>query len=244
MSTNDLLLSVQNLTVAYGAVEALHNVSLELPKGRIVSVIGPNGAGKSTLLATLMGLMPYQGQISSGLIPTKRKWRVETLVAHGISLVPESRELFGQMKVEDNLVLGAYSRYTQGHRDQAQSLEEVYEWFPRLYERRQQYASTLSGGERQMLAIGRALMAKPSVLMLDEPSLGLAPLIVVEILEIVQKLRDAGVSILLVEQNARAALRISDYGYVLETGQVVLEGEAQSLLHDPQVVSSYLGMKA
>lgn len=244
MSTNDLLLSVQNLTVAYGAVEALHNVSLELPKGRIVSVIGPNGAGKSTLLATLMGLMPYQGKISSGLIPTKRKWRVETLVAHGISLVPESRELFGQMKVEDNLVLGAYSRYTQGHRDQAQSLEEVYEWFPRLYERRQQYASTLSGGERQMLAIGRALMAKPSVLMLDEPSLGLAPLIVVEILEIVQKLRDAGVSILLVEQNARAALRISDYGYVLETGQVVLEGEAQSLLHDPQVVSSYLGMKA
>lgn len=244
MSTTELLLSVQNLTVAYGSVEALHNVSLELPKGHIVSVIGPNGAGKSTLLATLMGLMPYQGQISSGLVPTKRKWRVETLVAHGISLVPESRELFGQMKVEDNLVLGAYSRYTQGHRDQAQSLEEVYEWFPRLYERRQQYASTLSGGERQMLAIGRALMAKPSVLMLDEPSLGLAPLIVMEILEIVQKLRDAGVSILLVEQNARAALRISDYGYVLETGQVVLEGEAQSLLHDPQVVSSYLGMKA
>ena len=244
MSESQLLLRVENLSVAYGSVEALHNVSLALPKGQIISVIGSNGAGKSTLLMTLMGLLPYQGQISSALVATKRKWRVETLVAHGMALVPETRELFGQMKVEDNLVLGAYSRYTQGHRDQAQSLQEVYDWFPRLYERRHQYANTLSGGERQMLAIGRALMAKPSVLMLDEPSLGLAPLIVVEILEIVQKLRNVGVSILLVEQNARAALRISDYGYVLETGQVVLEGAAESLLHNPQVASSYLGVKA
>lgn len=242
MSSNDLLV-VDKLSVAYGSVEALHEVSLRLGAGQIVSVIGSNGAGKSTLLATLMGLMPYQGLIQSTLVPSKRKWRVETLVAHGVVLVPETRELFGQMKVEDNLVLGAYSRYTQGHRDQVHSLQEVYDWFPRLYERRHQYANTLSGGERQMLAIGRALMAKPSVLMLDEPSLGLAPLIVVEILEIVQKLRDSGVSILLVEQNARAALRISDYGYVLETGRVVLEGEAQGLLHNPQVVSSYLGLK-
>ena len=240
--TTDLL-RVQNVSVSYGSVEALHNINLALPKGQIISVIGANGAGKSTLLNTLMGLLPYQGQITSGLVPPKRKWRVEMLVAHGIALVPETRELFGQMTVEDNLTLGAYSRYIQGHRDQDTSLAEVYEWFPRLYERKEQYANTLSGGERQMLAIGRALMAKPSVLMLDEPSLGLAPLIVVEILEIVQKLRDVGVSILLVEQNARAALRISDYGYVLEMGQVVLEGKAQELLHNPQIVSSYLGVK-
>lgn len=242
--STDKLLEVQDLSVSYGSVEALHGVSLHLTKGQIVSVIGSNGAGKSTLLNTLMGLLPYKGGLASSLMPAKRKWRVETLVAHGIALVPETRELFGQMSVEDNLILGCYSRYSQGHRDHKASLAFVYDWFPRLYERRSQYANTLSGGERQMLAIGRALMAKPALLMLDEPSLGLAPRVVVEILEIVQKLREEGVSILLVEQNARAALRISDYGYVLETGSVVLEGPAEALSHNPQVASSYLGLKS
>lgn len=242
-SQSNALLNVRNLRVSYGSVEALHDVSLRLDKGQIVSVIGANGAGKSTLLSTLMGLLPYSGEITSTLMPAKRKWRVEALVAHGIALVPETRELFGSMSVEDNLILGAYSRYSQGHRDQTESLNMVYERFPRLQERHAQLANTLSGGERQMLAIGRALMAKPALLMLDEPSLGLAPRIVVEILEIIQALRDEGVSILIVEQNARAALRISDYGYVLETGEVVLEGKAQDLLHDSQVANSYLGLK-
>ncbi len=233
------MLKVSDLSVSYGHVQAVRNVSLQVPAGNIVSVIGPNGAGKTTLLSALMGLrastgtVQYQGE---NLLHTD----VESRVERGISLVPEQRELFGEMSVYENLLLGAYARRAD-RTYVAHRLEEVYARFPRLQERRRQKAYTLSGGERQMLALGRALMASPRLLMLDEPSLGLAPLIVQEILRMVASLRDDGVSILLIEQNARAALQISDYGYVLETGEIALEGAASQLLTDPRVIQLYLG---
>jgi branched-chain amino acid transport system ATP-binding protein len=216
-------------------------VSLEMQAGQIVTVIGPNGAGKTTLLAALMGLLPSQGesryeQSDIGALTTEER------VRRGICLVPERRELFTEMTVKDNLILGAYTRW----RDRAavqRDLQDVYMRFPRLSERSHQLAGTLSGGERQMLALGRALMAKPRLLLLDEPSLGLAPLIVREIFRIVTALRELGVSILLVEQNARAALETADHGYVLETGSIVLSGKASDLIHDPRVIASYLGGK-
>jgi branched-chain amino acid transport system ATP-binding protein len=235
------LLAVEDLHVSYGKVEAVSGVSLEMQAGQIVTVIGPNGAGKTTLLAALMGLLPAKGQIRyqgndfSGLLTEER-------VRAGICLVPERRELFTEMTVEDNLILGAYTRW----RDRAaveRDLAEVYARFPRLSERRTQLAGTLSGGERQMLSLGRALMTKPRLLLLDEPSLGLAPLIVREIFRIVTALRELGVSILLVEQNARAALETADFAYVLETGSIVHSGKAADLIHDPKVVASYLGGK-
>lgn len=235
------LLSVTDLHVSYGKVEAVSGVSLEMQAGHIVTVIGPNGAGKTTLLAALMGLLPSKGESwyeSHDLRPLSTEERVR----RGICLVPERRELFTEMTVADNLVLGAYTRW--GQREAVQrDLQEVYARFPRLSERRGQLAGTLSGGERQMLAVGRALMAKPRLLLLDEPSLGLAPLIVREIFRIVRGLRELGVSILLVEQNARAALETADYGYVLETGCIVHAGSAASLIHDPRVIASYLGGK-
>src|SRR5690606_34783611 len=172
----------------------------------------------------------------------QRRVDIEHMVSAGLNHVPEKRELFGEMSVEDNLLLGGFQRYRRGHRDQAASMEEVYALFPRLQERRRQLAATLSGGERQMLALGRALMAKPKLLLLDEPSLGLAPRIVKEIFQIIAELRRRGVAILLVEQNARAALQTADYAYVLEPGQVVLEGPAAELADDPRVVASYLGL--
>ena len=235
------LLSVTDLHVSYGKVEALSGVSLAMQTGQIVTVIGPNGAGKTTLLAALMGLLPskgesrYEGQDLRVLITEER-------VRRGICLVPERRELFTEMTVADNLVLGAYTRWRDRQAVQ-RDLQHVYTRFPRLSERRSQLAGTLSGGERQMLALGRALMAKPRLLLLDEPSLGLAPLIVREIFRIVMGLRELGVSILLVEQNARAALETADYGYVLETGCIVHGGPAPSLIHDPRVIASYLGGK-
>ncbi|AZG11861.1 ABC transporter ATP-binding protein [Pigmentiphaga sp. H8] len=235
------LLEVSGLSVSYGKVEALHGIDLAVPAGTIVTVIGPNGAGKTTLLSAIMGLLPARGAISlEGRL--QRRVDIEQMVAAGLNLVPEKRELFGEMSVEDNLLLGAFQRYRSGHRDQAASMEEVYGLFPRLKERRQQLAATLSGGERQMLALGRALMAKPRLLLLDEPSLGLAPRIVKEIFLIIAELRRRGVAILLVEQNARAALQTADYAYVLETGQVVLAGPARELADDPRVVESYLGL--
>ncbi|MEK7943333.1 ABC transporter ATP-binding protein [Pigmentiphaga sp. YJ18] len=235
------LLEVSGLSVSYGKVEALHGIDLAVPAGTIVTVIGPNGAGKTTLLSAIMGLLPARGAISLEGRP-QRRVDIEQMVAAGLNLVPEKRELFGEMSVEDNLLLGAFQRYRSGHRDQAASMEEVYGLFPRLKERRQQLAATLSGGERQMLALGRALMAKPRLLLLDEPSLGLAPRIVKEIFLIIAELRRRGVAILLVEQNARAALQTADYAYVLETGQVVLAGPARELADDPRVVESYLGL--
>ncbi len=235
------LLSVTDLHVSYGKVEAVTGVSLEMQTGHIVTVIGPNGAGKTTLLAALMGLLPSKGE-SWYEAQDLRILSTEERVRRGICLVPERRELFTEMTVADNLVLGAYTRWRDREAVQ-RDMQEVYERFPRLSERRGQLARTLSGGERQMLALGRALMAKPRLLLLDEPSLGLAPLIVREIFRIVMGLRELGVSILLVEQNARAALETADYGYVLETGCIVHTGPAVSLIHDPRVIASYLGGK-
>ena len=239
---HELILEVKNLRVAYGKVEALHQVSLNIRRGEIVTVIGPNGAGKTTLLASLMGLLPAAGEIVYMGQAQGRKREVETLVRQGMTLVPEKRELFAEMSVEDNLLLGAFDRYRTGHRDQMETMDEVFELFPRLVERRIQLAGTLSGGERQMLAMGRALMARPKLLMLDEPSLGLAPMIIKEIFRIIVELKQSGVAILLVEQNARAALQIADYGYVLETGEVSLSGTSAELAADPRVIEAYLGL--
>ncbi len=239
---HEVILDVKNLRVAYGKVEALHDVDLTIRRGEIVTVIGPNGAGKTTLLASLMGLLPATGDIVYMGHPQGREREVETLVRQGMTLVPEKRELFAEMSVEDNLLLGSFDRYRSGHRDHMETMDEVFELFPRLEERRNQLAGTLSGGERQMLAMGRALMAKPKLLMLDEPSLGLAPLIIKEIFRIIAELKQTGVAILLVEQNARAALQIADYGYVLETGEVSLSGPSAELAADPRVIEAYLGL--
>ncbi len=235
------LLEVDELRVFYRKVEGLHRASLRLEEGSVVTVIGPNGAGKTTLLGAIMGLLPssgavrYAGADLAG-VPA------EARVARGLCLVPERRELFGELSVEDNLRLGAFQRVRHGERDAMRDLTAVYARFPRLQERRAQLAGTLSGGERQMLALGRALMAKPRLLMLDEPSLGLAPRVVRDIYHIIADLKRTGVSILLVEQNARAALQVADRGYVLETGQITLEGSAAELAANPRVIESYLGL--
>jgi branched-chain amino acid transport system ATP-binding protein len=236
-----LLLDVRDLHVAYGKVEALHGLSLQVREGQIVTVIGPNGAGKSTLLNALAGLLPSAGE-AVFLGRSLARVGTESRVAEGLMLVPERRELFGAMTVEDNLLLGAFTRFRRRERDIKASLGEVFERFPRLGERRRQFAGTLSGGERQMLALGRALMGRPKLLMLDEPSLGLAPIVVRDIFRIIAELRATGVSILLVEQNARAALQVADHGYVLETGDLVLEGPSADLAANPRVIETYLGL--
>lgn len=235
------MLTVRDLNVRYGKVEAIYRASLHVDRGTIVSVIGPNGAGKTTLLNAIMGVLPSRGSVEFSGCDMGRI-SIERRVGQGLCLVPESRELFAQMSVEDNLELGAFTRYRRGDKGIRGTLDEVYELFPRLKQRHKQLAGSLSGGERQMLALGRALMGKPSLLMLDEPSLGLAPLIVKEILHTISELRATGVSILLIEQNARAALQISDYGYVLENGEVALEGKSAELASNPRVIESYLGM--
>ena len=237
----ELLLDARNISVAYGKIEAVRGVSLKVGMGQIVAVIGPNGAGKTSLLNALMGVLPssgdlfYRGESANALAAEDR-------VDRGLSLVPEKRELFADMSVADNLTLGGFSRYARGERDLDAERDKVYALFPRLRERHDQRAATLSGGERQMLAVGRALMARPALLMLDEPSLGLAPLIVREIFRTVVSLRDRGVSLLIVEQNARVALQVADYAYVIERGEVVLEGAAKELVANPLVVASYLGL--
>ena len=239
--SNNTVLEVKNLSVAYGKVEAVSGVSLAVGEGKIVTVIGPNGAGKTTTLSAIMGLLPSRGEVAfDGSI--EQVPEVERMVVRGMNLVPEKRELFGSMSIEDNLLLGAFQRHRSGKRDHLETMKEVYTLFPRLKERRLQQAGTMSGGERQMLAVGRALMAKPKLLMLDEPSLGLAPLIVREIFRIIGELRRRGVSILLVEQNARAALQVADYAYVLENGGIKMHGEASTLRDDPRVIESYLGL--
>ena len=234
------LLDVTDLHAGYGRAEVLHGLNLQAAQGSVVTVIGPNGAGKSTLLNALMGVLPARGQITYAGQPQALR-TLEERVMQGMALVPETRALFGSMPVEDNLLLGAYRQFRLGQRDSAQSLDEVYALFPRLAERCKQLAGTLSGGERQMLAVGRALMGKPSLLMLDEPSLGLAPLVVRDIFRTISGLRATGVTILLVEQNARAALEVADYGYVLEMGEIALQGPAEDLAQDPRVIDTYLG---
>jgi branched-chain amino acid transport system ATP-binding protein len=234
------LLEIRDLHVAYGKVEAVHGVSLSVEAGRIVTVIGPNGAGKTTLLAAIIGLLPSRGMIAYADADVGRM-PVEQRVAQGLCLVPEQRELFAAMSVADNIELGAFQRHRSRDGSIERTRDEVYQRFPRLAERRAQLAGTLSGGERQMLALGRALMAQPKLLLLDEPSLGLAPLIVREIFNIIGSLRASGVAILLIEQNARAALQIADYGYVLEMGEVATEGASETLSSDPRVAATYLG---
>lgn len=228
------------LSVSYGGIGAVHDVGLRVGAGQVVAVVGPNGAGKTSLLGAVMGVVPGRGAVRfrgadvGGLAAEDR-------VRAGLCLVPEKRELFGSMTVEDNLRLGGFRFRAEGARAARRGLDEVFALFPRLRERRRQEAATLSGGERQMLAMGRALMARPDLLMLDEPSLGLAPLIVREVFRIIAELRARGGAVLLVEQNARAALQVADYGYVLETGRVVLEGPSADLAGDRRVIETYLG---
>ncbi|MBM4294897.1 MAG: ABC transporter ATP-binding protein [Deltaproteobacteria bacterium] len=235
------MLKIRNLHAFYGSVLALSGVTCHVREGEVVALIGANGAGKSTLLNAICGLVRTQGEVKfqgknvAGLAP-------EDIVALGISQVPEGRQLFAPMTVAENLELGAYLRFRRGHKKEiAQDLEHAYGLFPRLKERLSQKAGTLSGGEQQMLAIARALMARPRLLLLDEPSLGLAPIVVEDILSTLARLRDEGLTVLLVEQNARAALKIADRAYVLETGRIILSGAAQDLLQDRQVTRAYLG---
>ena len=235
-----MLLEVAGLQVGYGGVPAVSELSLEVAAGSIVTVIGPNGAGKTTLLNAVMGVLPSRGTVRFdgrvlGAAP------IEVRVRAGMSLVPERRELFASMSVEDNLQLGAFRFRAEGRAAMEVGLARVFTLFPRLRERRAQVAGTLSGGERQMLAMGRALMGRPRLLMLDEPSLGLAPLVVADIFRTITELRAAGVAILLVEQNARAALRVADRGYVLETGRVTHTGGGAELSADGRIVEMYLG---
>jgi branched-chain amino acid transport system ATP-binding protein len=233
------LLALHNVHVAYGAIRAVHGVSLELYEGELVSLIGANGAGKTTVLKTISGLLPasqgdifYGGQPLANIAPHDR-------IRAGLALVPEGRGIFPQLTVAENLYMGAYIRNDKAaiHHD----LDQQYQRFPRLLERRHQLAGTLSGGEQQMLALARALMARPKLLLLDEPSMGLAPLMVQKIFEVIREVAAAGVTILLVEQNARAALRLATRGYVMEHGEITLADNAAALLANPAVQATYLG---
>ena len=234
------LLTVKDLHAGYGRAEVLTGLNFHLARGQVVTVIGPNGAGKSTTLNALMAVLPSKGEVVFDGVDLADV-TLEERVMLGMALVPEKRELFGTMPVEDNLILGGYRAMKQRVPNWRNEIERVYALFPRLKERRLQLAGTLSGGERQMLAVGRALMSGPKLLMLDEPSLGLAPLIVRDIFRIIVQLREQGVSILLIEQNARAALEVADHGYVLETGAMALHGPAADLAGDPRVIETYLG---
>ena len=236
----DTVLSIQGLHAGYGRAEVLTGIDLHAPRGSIITVIGPNGAGKSTLLNALMGILPSTGALHFQGQPI-HALSLEERVMLGIALVPEKRELFGTMPVEDNLLLGGFRQVRLRQAAWRAQLDVVYQLFPRLKERRLQLAGTLSGGERQMLALGRALMSRPTLLLLDEPSLGLAPLVVKEIFVTIDRLRSTGVTTVLVEQNARAALETADYGYVLEMGAVALHGPAHELAQDPRVIDTYLG---
>lgn len=234
------MLECRNLRASYGGIQALAGIDLTVESGEILSLLGANGAGKSTLLgaitasipATVTGSILFEGKELVGLT-------TEAIVRAGIALSPERRQLFGELTVEENLAMGAYLR--RDHRDIARDLEGIWELFPRLRERGRQLAATMSGGEQQMVAIGRALMSRPKLLLLDEPSLGLAPRLVSELMALIERINRNGVTVLLVEQNARQALRISNRGYVIEKGRIVGAGPAEQLLVDPHVVSAYLG---
>jgi branched-chain amino acid transport system ATP-binding protein len=233
------MLTIENLNVHYGVIHALHDVSLQVDAGEIVTLIGSNGAGKSTTLLALSGLLtPTSGRMvfeekNLGDIPAHRR------VAAGLVQVPEGRRVFGTLSVAENLDLGGYTRKDKPQ--VAKDLAEVYELFPRLAERKNQPAGTMSGGEQQMLAVGRTLMSRPRLLLLDEPSLGLAPLLVKEIFNVVQRIRERGVTVLLVEQNANKSLAIADRAYVLETGRIIMNGPAKEIARDPRVKAAYLG---
>ena len=239
MSENQLpLLKVNNLHVYYGAIHAIKGITLEVNEGEIVTLIGANGAGKSTTLNTIVGLLkPRQGSIAFAGMPVDGI-SASKMVYRGLSLCPEGRRIFQQMTVKDNLVMGGFSRPND---ELQESMEHVYSFFPRLKEREKQIAGTLSGGEQQMLAMGRALMSKPKLMMLDEPSMGLAPILVDQIFDIIRELHSSGVTILLVEQNAQMALSVADRSYVLETGTISMSGNAQDLLQDDNVRKAYLG---
>jgi branched-chain amino acid transport system ATP-binding protein len=234
------LLEVNNIDVSYGDVQVIFDLSLNVGKGEVVSIIGGNGAGKSTLLRTISGLMSTSsGSISFNGIPINNK-TPESIVTSGIVHVPEGRRLFPLMSVKDNLFVGAYNK--RAKKDAGQTLKKVYELLPRLKERENQIAMTLSGGEQQMVAIGRGLMAQPYLLMLDEPSLGLAPILIRDIFETVRKIADQGTTVLMVEQDVKHSLSLSDRGYVLEHGRAVMEGKATDLIDDPHVKEAYLGI--
>ncbi len=236
------MLRIEGLSAAYGSIQVLKNVSLKVPKGKVVSIIGANGAGKSTLLKSISGLMKiskgrifYKDTNIAG-IPANR------IVGLGISQVPEGRQIFAHLSVLDNIHLGAYLYYKRNNRLEIKKrIHRIHEIFPVLETRSKQIAGTLSGGEQQMLAIARALMAKPELLLLDEPSMGIAPLIVREIYSVIQQLNESGTTVLLVEQNARAALKVAHHSYVLERGEIVMEGLAEELLDNPRVKEVYLG---
>ena len=233
------MLKVENLVVSYGMIEAIKGLSFEVNDGEIVTLIGANGAGKTTTMQTISGLLkPVSGSITlDGVELTKVP--AHKIVSLGLAQVPERRRVFTQQSVEDNLLLGAYTR--KDKEEIQKDLEEVYEWFPRLNERRKQFAGTLSGGEQQMLAMGRALMAKPKIMLLDEPSMGLSPLLVKEIFHIIEEINKKGTTIFLVEQNAKMALAIANRAYVLETGKITLEGTGAELSNDARVQKAYLG---
>ena len=235
------MLRIKNLEAGYGKLRVLKRISLHVNPGEIVTLIGANGAGKTTLLSTITGLV----RATAGEIVLKGQnietLKAEKIVFRGCSLVPEGRQVFATMSVRENLVLGSYVQHRQGKEQLREGIEYIYDLFPVLRERKAQWAGTLSGGEQQMLAMGRALMAKPALIMLDEPSTGLAPLVVKNIFRIIERLREEGNTVLLIEQNAKAALKVADRGYVLETGKIILEGEADELLANRDVQRAYLG---
>ena len=234
------MLKINNLHVHYGGIKALKGISVEVPEKKIISLIGANGAGKSTTLRCVIGLVPSASGsvIYNGENITKMK--TMNIVKKGMVLIPEVRRVFPNLTTDENLILGAYAQ--KNKKEVEKDKKNVFDIFSRLYERRTQKAGTLSGGEQQMLSVGRALMSKPKLLMMDEPSLGLAPLLVKEVFKIIKDINDLGVTILLIEQNAKAALEIADYGYVLETGRIVLEGNGKELLINEDVKKSYLGI--
>jgi len=237
------MLKVVKIETYHGRIKVLNNVSLDVEKGEIVTIIGANGAGKTTLLSTIAGIhRPKSGQVYLGTVQTSCM-PVQDVVKAGISLVPEHREVFDSLSIIDNLKLGAYHRYKTDKKLINEDIENVFSLFPALQGRETQLAGTLSGGEQQMLAIGRGLMAKPKVLLLDEPSLGLAPLVVKEIFDILVSLKKRGTTILMVEQNAKAALKVADRAYIIERGQISLAGRARDMLQDTRVQSAYLGAR-
>jgi branched-chain amino acid transport system ATP-binding protein len=236
-----ILLKVSGIETFYGKIQALKGVSLEVEQGKIVTILGANGAGKTTTMKTIAGLLkPKLGTVEF-LGEDVTSLRPDQLVKKGIALVPEGRAILSSMTVMENLEMGAYHR---NDKEIGKDIEDVMKHFPILKERKNQFGGTLSGGQQQMLAIARALLSRPKLLLLDEPSMGLAPLIVADIFKIIREIKDAGTTVLLVEQNAKQALKVADYGYVLETGKVIISGKSETLLEDPRIVEAYLGRRS